>query len=92
VIVGVQETAPAKIVKIKIKEPQMANSKLPVQPAGSVEQVPEFISSMPDPSTGLPREEAGDADTRDNVYSSSVVSGHYGAATFDGDMGRLSKI
>jgi hypothetical protein len=89
--VGAQEAAPGKIVKIKIKEPQMATSKPPIQPSGSIEHVPEFISSMPDPSTGIPREN-GDGDIHDNVYADSVVSGHYGAATFDGDMGRLSKI
>jgi len=80
----------AKIVKIEAKEPQMATIK-PAQPAGTSEHVPEFITNLPDPATGIPVED-GDGDIHDNIYSSTVTNGHYGAATFDGDMGRLSKV
>lgn len=69
----------------------MATTKPPAQPTGSAEHVPEFITNMPDPATGVARED-GDGDIHDNIYADHVTSGHYGAATFDGDMGRLSKI
>ena len=69
----------------------MATNIKPAQPAGSTEHVPEFICNMPDPATGVPVED-GDGDIHDNIYSTGVQNGHYGAATFDGDMGRLSKI
>lgn len=62
----------------------------PAQPAGSEQHIPEFITNQPDPATGVPMEDY-DQDIHDTVYSGSVMNGHYGAATFDGDMGRLSK-
>ena len=63
----------------------------PAQPAGSVDHIPEFLTNVPDPATGVPMED-GDGDIHDNIYANTATSGHYGAATFDGDMGRLSKI
>lgn len=65
----------------------------PTQPTGSVQHLPEFISNKPDPATGVPAEDS-DRDIHDTVYQSNnmVYNGHYGAATFDGDMGRLSKV
>lgn len=63
----------------------------PAQPAGTAEHIPEFITNLPDPATGIPVED-GDGDIHDNIYSTGAQNGHYGAATFDGDMGRLSKI
>jgi hypothetical protein len=84
-------TALAKIVKIT-KEAKMATIN-PVQPGSSAEHVPEFITNKPDPATGVPAEDY-DQDIHDTVYQSNnmVRDGHYGGATFDGDMGRLSKI
>ena len=69
----------------------MATTNAPVQPAGSTDHIPEFISNLPDPATGVARED-GDGDIHDNIYANSVSSGHYGAATFEGDMGRLSRV
>ena len=65
----------------------------PIKPVGSVEHVPEFITNKPDPSTGVPVED-NDGDIHDTVYQSAnmVSNGHYGAASFSGDMGRLSRI
>ena len=68
----------------------MATSK-PAQPAGTTEHIPEFISNMPDPATGIPLED-GDGDIHDNIYSATVTNRHVGSATHEGDMGRLSKL
>lgn len=68
----------------------MATSK-PAQPAGTAEHIPEFISNMPDPATGIPLED-GDGDIHDNIFSATVTNRHVGSATHEGDMGRLSKL
>ena len=65
----------------------------PAQPVGSAQHIPEFITNIPDPATGVPQEDS-DRDIHDTVYSTNnmIRDGHYGGATFEGDMGRLSKI
>ena len=91
VAVEVVQTALAKIARTNSEETNMATSNKPAQPVGSMDHIPEFISNLPDPATGIPVED-GDGDIHDNIYSNSVQAGHYGAATFDGDMGRLSRV
>ena len=83
-------TAPT--VKTEIKETAMA-TLMPAQPSATDTHVPEFVTNQPDPATGVPTTDS-DRDIHDNVYSHNnmVSDRHYGGATFEGDMGRLSKI
>jgi len=65
----------------------------PASPTGSVNHLPEFITSRPDPATGVPMED-NDGDIHDTVYSTNnmIHDGHVGGAGHEGDMGRLSRL
>lgn len=63
----------------------------PNQSIGSMDHIPEFISNRPDPKTGVPQMDQ-DGDIHDSLWHDMISDRHLGAATHEGDMGRLSKL